>query len=87
MQERMSDRVIKHKSLFESVIPFLDCWRTEGGGVATFMASPYAPLKEWLSRTMKEPGSRSFNTEIAAQREKRRRQLAPAVMLLLWFLI
>lgn len=68
----MSDSVIKHvlyKSLFKSVIPFLDCWRTEGGGVATFMASPYAPLKEWLSRTMKQPGSLSFNTEIAAQRE------------------
>lgn len=28
------------KLFLKSAIPFLDCWRTEGGGVATFMASP-----------------------------------------------
>lgn len=35
--------------------------------MATFIASPYAPRKEWLSRMMKQPGSLSFKTEIAAE--------------------
>lgn len=45
--------------------------------MATFMASPYAPLKEWLSRMMKQPGSLSFKTEIAA--EERDNVSAPLV--------
>lgn len=38
---------------------------TVGGGQATFMARPYAPRKEWLSRMMKAPGSLSFSRLMA----------------------
>lgn len=33
--------------------------------MATFMANPYAPRKEWLSLTTKAPGSLSFRTAMA----------------------
>lgn len=56
-------------------LPFLLCCSTEGGGVATFMANPYAPRNEWLSLTMNEPGSLSFSTAMAVQpRGKKHRQ-------------
>lgn len=29
-----------NSSVCDSTVPFLVCWRTEGGGVATFIASP-----------------------------------------------
>lgn len=34
--------------------------------MATFMAKPYAPRKEWLSLTTKAPASLSFRTAMAA---------------------
>lgn len=47
-----------------TLLPFL-LWCTEGGGEATFMAKPYAPLNEWLSLITKAPGSLSFSRLMA----------------------
>ena len=43
-----------------------------GGGEDTFIASPYAPRKEWLSRMMKAPGSWSLRRAMAKSGEKRK---------------
>lgn len=56
---------IESFSRLKSSLPFLLCCKTDGGGVATFMAKPYAPRNEWLSLTMKAPGSFSFRTAMA----------------------
>lgn len=45
-----------------------------GGGQATFMARPYAPRKEWLSRMMKAPGSLSFNRLMAERGRRQERE-------------
>ncbi len=46
------------------IIPLLICCIV-GGGEATFMAKPYAPLKELLSRMTNAPGSRSLRIQMA----------------------
>lgn len=46
------------------ILPFLFCCIV-GGGEATFMAKPYAPLKELLSRMTNAPGSRSLRIQMA----------------------
>lgn len=56
MTEMMTRRVI---------LPFLFCCII-GGGEATFMAKPYAPLNELLSRMTNAPGSRSLRIQMAA---------------------
>lgn len=53
--------------------PFLFCG-TVGGGQATFMARPYAPRKEWLSRMIKAPGSLSFNRLMAERGRRKERE-------------
>lgn len=66
----------KKQTLVSNIIqsPFLLCCTTVGGGVATFIASPYAPRNEWLSLTMNEPGSLSFSTAMAVQKVDIRRK-------------
>lgn len=51
------------------IIPLLFCCIV-GGGEATFMAKPYAPLKELLSRMTNAPGSRSLRIQMAGTYKK-----------------